>query len=69
MQDLAIKKDLFLHDPAKFLQDLNRFPAVAIKKDLFWHNLAGSRSIILSGRNTLLVHLLQLQNFGAKEYL
>ena len=49
MQDLAIKKNLFLHDPAKFLQDparftVKHFPArisLTIKKDLFWRNLAG----------------------------
>jgi len=55
MQDLAIKKDLFLQDPAKFLQDPAIFKAfscknsLAIKKNLFWHNLAGSCRITLSG--------------------
>ena len=55
MQDLAIKKDLFLQDPAKFLQDPARFKAYSCKnfscnkKDLFWQNFAGSCRITLSG--------------------
>ena len=58
MQDLAIKKDLFLQDPARF-KAFSCKNSFAIKKDLFWHNLAGSCMITLSGHHEVIIVILE----------